>query len=152
MAMAAVAPASGAPGGRRPITEAQSSAALILVLLLLVPFGGRAALTVTSLQSYQPVAAGTNFTGSVAISNAYSPPRTLVIQDNGFPTTNTAFVEAQLSLDNTNFITLGTYTQSVTNAGTYTFTPAMNNVTVYFRARVGATNASSIGVQSLQSQ
>ena len=64
----------------------------------------------------------------------YSLPNgTMTIQSAGLTATNTAPFNVQVSVDNTNFLTLLSYNLPATNAGTYTFNPAFIPSPLYLR-------------------
>lgn len=67
------------------------------------------------------------------------------IQNGGLTATNALVVNIQISIDQTNYVTIATYRPSATNATTETFYPGSTPVTVYMRAQAVTTNSVNLG-------
>lgn len=95
----------------------------------------------TSLTTVNSTGGPTNLPLSgIQIANCLLTSKTLNIANNGMGTTNALVVNLQLSVDQTNFITVFTYQPSTTNAQTDTYVTPATNVTLYGRVQIFATN------------
>ncbi len=92
---------------------------------------------------------GTTNSTSTAVGTVTLNYSTLYVQNGGLTTTNAMLVYGQISVDNTNWLTVATYTASVTNAGTGTWIVPGTNYTLWGRFQIQTTNATGMGI-SLQ--
>lgn len=118
-------------------------ALIAVALVTLIVLASRAANT-TLLGSMASVD-GTSNSVATAIGTVAYPRGTFLIQHGGLASTNALLVHVQMSLDNTNFVTVATYGPSATNATTETFSPAYSAATVYMRVQAVTTNAVDVG-------
>lgn len=87
---------------------------------------------------------GTSNTPSINAGTASLPRGNFIFQNGGLASTNALLVNVQVSIDNTNFVTIGTYIPTVTNAVSDSYTPGYTNQTIYVRAQIITTNSVSI--------
>lgn len=119
--------------------------ALLLVLSATVP----ARAGTTNLLNLQ-VVNGTNNGATFSASGIYIPPQKFLFQNLGLTNVNgntsVLTINVQISVDaaNSNWVTLATYTPSITNAQVDSFNPTFNAVTLPMRAQVITTNATSV--------
>ena len=84
--------------------------------------------------------------GTITLPGGY-----YLVQNNGLTATNALLGNLQVSTDNTNFTTIGTYNPSVTNAATdRVFMPSSSSITVYYRMQIVTTNSVQVGVNFIQ--
>ena len=120
----------------------------LLLVLFLAGLSLSGASVVTNLLALQAITGTTNLAAN--ISGASVPARIYFVQNLGLATTNAEVVYAQVSLDNTNFVTFATFHHGTTNSAVDTFTANPNPLTLYFRASVVTTNAVTVGVSELK--
>ena len=82
---------------------------------------------------------------ALAVGTFSVPQGRFYIQNGGLTATNALRVNVQVSVDNTNFVTVATYWPSVTNAVTDSFSPAYSPQTIYLRAQAVTTNSVQVG-------
>ena len=116
---------------------------ILLVLAVVVVWNARAGSTLI-LGSMTTVNGTTNTAGTL-IGSVYPPRGTFSIQNGGLSSTNELTVNVQLSIDGTNYFTVGTYIPSATNATTEAYTPTFTGVSIYMRAQVVTTGAVQVG-------
>lgn len=88
---------------------------------------------------------GTTNTTSFSAGSVTVPAITYQIQNNGLASTNALTGYAQVSVDNTNFLTYDTYHPTLTNATVDVFIPSTAPQTLYFRLQLVSTNSVSVG-------
>lgn len=88
---------------------------------------------------------GTSNSQSVALSPATVSFSTFSFQNGGLTSTNAVTLNIQMSTDNTNFNTIGTYTFAQTNSGAYSYYQTPTNIPVYLRVQAVTTNATQLG-------
>lgn len=112
------------------------------LLLLLCAARVQSALIIGGLSSIN----GTSNSTAVASGVTYFPRGTFMVQNGGMTSTNDLRVEAQVSVDQTNYTTIAVYYPSTNAASAETFTCGVGCVTNWMRVRVVTTNAVSVGV------
>jgi hypothetical protein len=104
--------------------------------------------------------ASTLWYGSLTTVNnttAYSPTNSFpvslnasagnyLISDGGLTALTALAVNMQLSLDSNNWLTVASWTPSVTNSGTFSWSPGVLSQTVYQRFQFVTTNSVGVGV------
>lgn len=83
---------------------------------------------------------------AVAIGTISVPPQVLAVQTGGLTATNALTITAQVSMDGTNYTSIGTFRMSTTNATTQTWNTGYSNQTLYFRISATTTNNVEVGV------
>jgi hypothetical protein len=111
---------------------------------VLIVWAAKAATTFIVIGSMSTVNGTLDSTG-VVVGTIAAPTGTFYIQNNGLSSTNALLVHAQFSLDNTNFITLSTYTPAGTNATTESWAPNLAAMTLYMRMETVTTNSVTVG-------
>ena len=99
----------------------------------------------TFLGSLVPVNNTTSNSASLLIGTFNMPAGTFLIQNGGLTATNALRVNVQLSVDNTNWLTVSTYWPSATNATTETYIPSYAAQSIYIRAQAVTTNSVNVG-------
>ena len=87
----------------------------------------------------------TYYTAAYNIGNAFVPSGTFLFSDGGTTATNALSITIQVSFDQTNFTSVGTWYPPVTNAGTWPYTPFPTNMPIYMRGVVTTTNSVQVG-------
>lgn len=112
-----------------------------LVAMCLVARGG----SQTFLGTLITVDNTTSNSASLAAGSFSMPSGYFLIQNGGLTATNALRVNVQVSVDNTNFLTVATYYPSVTNAATDRYSPAYSAQTIYMRVQAVTTNSVEVG-------
>lgn len=73
-------------------------------------------------------------------------PMTVYVTNTGLTATTALTVNWQVSIDNTNFLTVASYNPTATNAGTYTWPIAATNQPIYSRFQLVTTNSVTVGL------
>ncbi len=89
---------------------------------------------------------GTSNSVSMVMGTMSLPPGFVVVNNGGLNNTNDLTVRAQISLDDTNFVTVSTWQPTTTNAGSAVFAPMYAAQTLRIRIQVVTTNAINVGV------
>lgn len=74
------------------------------------------------------------------------PSSSFVITNSGMADTNALTVNAQFSIDNTNWLTIASYTPVLTNATNETWKPSITPQAGYWRVQIVTTGALDIGI------
>ncbi len=82
---------------------------------------------------------------SQSIGRLSFSPGTSYIQHIGLANTNDQLYTWQVSLDQTNYFTIGTWRPTVTNSGTESAIPVLSNVSYYGRITLTTTNSTQGG-------
>jgi len=102
--------------------------------------------TLTNVFTQQSVN-GTN-NSSTNTLGAYVPATVYFVENQGLSNTNAATLNAQATLDGSNWFTYATFKHPQTNAGVVdTFTANPNPLTIYRRVQIVTTNAVTISVK-----
>ena len=88
---------------------------------------------------------GTSNSQSIALSPQTVNFSVFSFQNNGLANTNQATLNIQISTDNTNFTTVGQFTFSTTNAGSYGYYQQPTNIPVYMRVQSVTTTNTALG-------
>ena len=129
--------------------------AFLFALLLLCLFQVEAGQTI--LIGGTTAVNGTSNSISLNIGNVYPPRGTFGFANGGVITTNVLTINVQLSVDNTNFLTVATYNPTSTNSVGITntseaFTPSYSGIPIYLRAQVITTGGTNVSVGGSYSQ
>lgn len=89
---------------------------------------------------------------AISIGVQPQPNGTVMIQHGTLATTNDIQVKLQLSLDNTNFVTVATWNPTVLTATTETWIPAYTMPPIYMRGSCTNTTAGPISVGGVFTQ
>lgn len=73
-------------------------------------------------------------------------PMTVYVTNTGLTATTALTANWQVSIDNTNFLTVATFNPPATNAGTYTWNIAATNQPIYSRFQLVTTNSVTVGL------
>ena len=130
------------------VFAAANHAVAILFLLSLLCLQARAASTIV-FGSMTAVNGTSNTVGFVA-GNVSLPGGYFIIQNGGQTTTNELTINIQASLDNTNFVTVQTFSFATTNSQSGSFFPAYALQPIYFRGQAVATNSVNVGGTFIQ--
>lgn len=120
------------------------TAMAVLLAILAVTWASRAG-NYTFLGSMVTVNNTTSNSTALAVGTLSVPEGRFLIQNGGLTATNALRVNVQISIDNTNFLTVATYWPSVTNAATDVYMPSYSAQTVYIRAQAVTTNSVQVG-------
>jgi len=104
-------------------------------------FGG----ITTIVGSMSTVNNTTFYTSAYQLGTVTLPSGTFVLSDGGTTATNALTVTIQVSFDQTNFVTVGSWNPPVTNAGTWSYNTLPTNMTCYVRGVVVTTNSVQVG-------
>jgi hypothetical protein len=88
----------------------------------------------------------TSNSAALAAGSFSMPSGVFLIQNAGLTATNALRVNIQVSVDNTNFVTVATYWPGATNATTERYSPSYSAQTIYLRAQAVTTNSVSVGL------
>lgn len=88
----------------------------------------------------------TSNSAALAAGSFSMPAGAFLIQNAGLTATNALRVNLQVSVDNTNFVTVATYWPAATNATTERYSPSYSAQTIYLRAQAVTTNSVSVGL------
>lgn len=115
--------------------------------ICLVAYAG----TTTLLGTLITVNNTTSNTVAVVSGTVPAPRGTFVVAHNGLTATNALVCTEQLSIDNTNWITVNTFTFAATNATAQSFLGGnYTNRTIYTRLAITTTNSVDVGVSYVQ--
>lgn len=128
----------------RRIVAATGALAVIAVLIGLA--GGVRAGSQTFLGTLITVDNTTSNSTALAAGTFAMPAGYFLIQNAGLTETNALRVNVQVSVDNTNFLTVATYYPAATNAATERYSPSYSAQTIYIRAQAVTTNSVNVGV------
>lgn len=118
-----------------------------LVVLLVLAMVGSLRGATSLLGSLVPVNSTTSNSVGVAVATITVPPQSMSIQNGGLVTgTNHLVCNAQISLDGTNYATIGVYRPTSTNAATDSFVTGYTNQTIYFRMQAVTTTNVNVGI------
>jgi hypothetical protein len=92
----------------------------------------------------------TNSASVTLTETAAVSAHTLFVQTAGMSNTNALSIAGQVSLDNTNWLTISTFVPAATNAGTVTWSTLATNMLLYGRVVVTTTNSVQLGVTLIQ--
>jgi len=115
----------------------------LVVLCLAMVMVGRAS-SYTFLGTLATVNNTTSNSTGLAISTL-SGSGSIYVQNGGLTATNALRVNVQLSVDNTNFVTVATYWPAATNATTELYYPSFSTP-LYLRTQAVTTNNVTVGV------
>jgi hypothetical protein len=116
---------------------------LVLATMLLLCIDVTNAASTQVFGSLITVPAGTTNSPGFQVGTFSLPGGYYLIQNGGLTTTNAVTIYYQVSVDNTNFITYGLSSFTVTNAGTQTFYQSGALQPIYFRVQAVTTNATT---------
>jgi hypothetical protein len=80
-----------------------------------------------------------------AVSAIAGPGGSIVIQHGALAATNNFYIDAQVSLDQTNYVTVARYYPASTNAGSEVWIPSYTMPPLYFRGSCTSTNSVQVG-------
>jgi hypothetical protein len=89
---------------------------------------------------------GTTNSPSAVACYVSIPPGSYDIQDGGMAATQALVINVQISVDNTNFLTVATWTPPTTNATSWKFNPSYATQPIYLRSQIVTTGAIPVGV------